>query len=259
MKKNILICLFAAVLTVSGCGKKEEADTEQENVMVSIAETDFTQAQAESLLKQAVKEHCGTEYACKVTAVKIAGRDITGTYTYQEDDKTMQADVRLSDVTINRNDPNIFDIGSSSFSSPAAAEKEPAADKPAETAENKTDKDKDSTKTPTDIPHLPLPDKKLDPNNEEDTKYTNVLSTDDYYVDRIYLYTDGTLHVGGTYEGNGYFRLVVLNEDQSVAKDLIHITSSEELKYETNLKAGFYYLYITSDGGSWNVEYSTTY
>ena len=270
MKKTWMICLFAAVLAFTGCGKKEEAsDTEQDSAMVSIAATDFTQAQAEDLLKQEVKTHCGSQMACKVTSVKISGSDINGTYTYDQDGKTMEATVTLHDVAVNKQDPNIYMIADKQFSSPSAA-KETAADKPAEQNNTNTnsntdketkdkDKDKDTKENEAGIPKLPLPDKKLDPENPEDTEYKTVLETDDYYVFRIYLYTEGTLHVTGSYEGNGLFRVVVLNEDQTVAKDLIHATKSEELDYIVKLKAGFYYIYAASDGGSWNLEYKTEY
>ncbi|MBQ3459247.1 MAG: hypothetical protein IJH14_01055 [Solobacterium sp.] len=271
MKKTWMICLFAAVLAVSGCGKKEEAsETEQDSAMVSIAATDFTQAQAEDLLKQEVKTYCGSQLACKVTSVKIAGKDINGTYTYEQDGKTMEATVTLLDVAVNKKDPNIYTIADKQFSSPAAA-KETASDKTADPNSNNSsnsnkdketkdkDKDKDTKENEAGIPKLPLPDKKLDPENPEDTEYKTVLETDDYYVFRIYLYTEGTLHVTGHYEGTGLFRVVVLNEDQTVAKDLIHATKTEELDYSVKLKAGFYYIYAASDGGSWNLEYKTEY
>jgi hypothetical protein len=270
MKKTWIICLFAAVLTVSGCGKKEEtAETEQETAMVSIAETDFTQAAAEALLKQEVSSHCGSTLACKVTSVKISGKNITGTYTYEEDGKTMDATVTLSNVEINKNNPDIYTVGTKEFS---ASAKETASESSSQnsSADNKTEDKTDGRtsgsgdkktggKLPDDMPALNLPAKKLDPEKTEDTEFAAVKEEGDTYVYRIYLFQKGTLHVTGNYGGGGTFRTVILNEDQSLAKDLINITEEEELKYDVQLDAGFYYIYFKINGGTWNAEFNTTY
>ena len=258
MKKNSMICLMALLLCFGGCHKKEEATEPVDTGMVSIAQTDFTQAQAEEVLKKEVKEHCGSETACKVTSAKISGSDIAGTYTYEEDGKTVSAEVTLRDVTVNPKDPQIYSVGTSVFSGPAKQEESASSQSSDKPADSSSSSDKKES-TASDIPKLPLPKEKLDPNKDEDTEFANVLKTDDYYVDRIYLFADGTLHVTGEFSGDGKFRFVVLNEDQSVAKDLINIKGSQKLDYEVKLKAGFYYLYSSSEGGSFQLQYNTTY
>ncbi len=273
MKKTWLVCLFAAVLALGGCGKKEEAETpEQENAMVSIATADFTQADAEALLKQEVSSHCGSIHACKVTSVKISGSNITGTYTYEENGKTMEAEVTLSDVTVNRNNPDIYSVADKKFSSPAAAQETAAAEekKPAESSTEKTEEKKEQpadadkksqsgNKLPEDMPALNLPKQKLDPEKEEDTAFATVKEEDGTYVYRIYLFQPGTLHISGSFDGGGTFRTIILNEDQSLAKDLINLTEAKELSYDAKLDAGFYYIYIHVSGGHWNAEFNTSY
>lgn len=270
MRKTWLVCLFAAVLAISGCGKKEEAaETEQEPVMISIAAADFTQADAEALLKKEVSSHCGSTQACKVTSVKISGKNITGTYTYEEDGTAMEATVVLSDVAISKNNPDVYTIGTKEFS--ASAAKETASDTSSQnsSSENKTsgsenktsgsDNKKTGSKLPDDMPKLNLPSEKLDPEKEEDTAFATIKEEGDTYVYRIYLFQKGTLHVTGTYDGGGTFRTVILNEDQSLAKDLINITKEEELNYEVQLDGGFYYIYMKVNGGHWKTEFNTTY
>lgn len=269
MRKTWLVCLFAAVLAVSGCGKKEEtAETEQEPAMVSIAAADFTQADAEALLKKEVSSHCGSTQACKVTSVKISGKNITGTYTYEEDGTTMEATVALNDVSINKNNPDMYTVGTKEFS--ASAAKETASESSSQSSsENKTsgsdnktsgsDNKKTGSALPADMPKLNLPTEKLDPQKEEDTAFTAIKEGDGTYVYRVYLFQKGTLHVTGTYSGGGTFRTVILNEDQSLAKDLINLTEEKELNYEAQLDAGFYYIYLMVNGGNWNAEFNTTY
>ena len=264
MKKTWLVCFFAALLCISGCHKKEDtAEKEQENAMVSIAATDFTQADAEALLQQEVRTHCGSANACKVTSVKISGKNITGTYTYEEDGETVEATVSLNDVSVNKNDPSVYTVAAKEFSSskPSGTADKPAEDNKKPETEDKTDsKPSDDKKdNDSDIPKLKLPDKKLDPNNEEDTAFATITEGEDYYLYRIYLFQPGTLHVSGHYDGGGTFRLVVLKEDQTVANDLIKLTEKKELNYDAKLEAGFYYIYIKADTGGWNVDFKTNY
>ena len=82
MKRNISIAL-TALLFLAACGEKETEVKEPEPEIVdriSILETDFTQSQAEAILKKAVNDHCGST-ACTVTSTAIQGDSIIGTYT----------------------------------------------------------------------------------------------------------------------------------------------------------------------------------
>ena len=139
MKKLVLVCLACML---SACSlidkvlpKEEEAviieeneaenETENDNVQVervSIRDVDFTQSQAENLMKAAIREHCG-ERVCYFDSAAISDGNVVGKYYYKnEADEDVYVDVVLKDVTVSSQNHSIAFYGENYFSDDEVSE-----------------------------------------------------------------------------------------------------------------------------------------
>lgn len=246
MKKTVLAVL--AVFLLCGCGNRKRKDTlptPDTRESVSIAETDFTQKDAERVLQAALDEHCGTA-SCRVSSVRIRGSNIEGTYTYSDDGNEKTADAVLYNVTVNPNNRSVFAFTDSRFTdsrSDIVPSESPVPD------DGKDGEDGDAEK-------LDLPDK-VDENEEGARDDQKVYDESGTQVYRMYM-NKGTIEFGGSYTGDSKFIITIMDLSQKVIATPVNMTQAGPISGSQKLDAGYYYVKIEAQGG-WELTWNRTF
>ncbi len=260
MKRRLTALLAIALL--AGCGSKKEETKKPEPEIVdriSISQTDFTQSQAEAILKKAVNDHCGST-ACTVTSTSIKGDSIVGTYTYTEEEQMKEGTVSLNNVTVNPNDSAIVYFGSTEFNDGMRTIEPETKPDDTETASNdEPDKKDDKEKTPSSgmtddsIPHVIIEKDLLENINQPD----QVLYDQDRKSITLFYSTGGTRNYTGTVLGEGTLRIVILDTDQKVIKEVVNHYGEGEFSGSVHLEKGFYLQYFESSGAGAELYWQT--
>ncbi len=255
--KRLTIALCAVILAAGCADKKEDPDEKEPEIVdrISISETDFTQTQAEAILKKAVNDHCGST-ACTVTSTSIVNDSIIGTYTYTENDVITEGKATLSNVAVNPNDAAIVYFGSTEFNDGMrTVEPEPAetAADDAKEPEKKDDKPASSGTEDPSIPHVIIDESMLSNPSQPD----QVLYDQDRKSLTLFYSTGGTRSYTGTLLGEGTLRIVILDADQKVIKEVVNASAAGEFSGSVHLEKGFYLQYFESSGAGAELYWHT--
>lgn len=259
MKKKV-IAAIAAVFLIAGCGSKKREDPEitpDTRESVSIREIDFTQADAEKVMKSAVAKHCG-KVACKVTSVRISGADISGTYTYEIGSDEKKADAVLHDVSVNPNDKTVYTAAREDFKDnipeiDEGGEEDPKKDdKPDEQKDDKQGDDKeDMGKNNFDIPDH------VDENEEGARDDQKVYDENGIQIWRIYT-NKGRIEFTGTYSGDSKFNIQIMDLKQNIKGQPVDMKQAGDIDGMMKLEGGYYYIKIEAAGG-WSLYWNRIY
>lgn len=251
--KKILISLLSLCLLAS-CGRKDKKDPEvtpDSRESVSISETDFTQSDAQKVFAAALDEYCG-QNACKAVSVRIAGKDITGTYTYTENGQTRTAEGTLYDVSVNPSDKTKYSASKTEFKGKPAPE-------PSEDPEDKDGKEDKDDKDDKDTPakrKFDLDDK-VDESDENARNDTKVYEENGIQIWRLYT-RKGTIEFSGSYEGDSKFLIQIMDLKQNIKGEPVNMTKAGEIEGEMKIDEGYYYILIEASG-AWSLYWNRTY
>ncbi len=265
-----MICAAAVLLALSGCSKKtpvSSVPSGSASDSVSISAAGFTENQAETLMSSIVANHCAQAgVACEVTAVSISGNDVIANYTFEKNGEAAEGSVVLKNVTVDANNANLVSFDEKKFTEGAAEIKKPAkgeeqqeeakADDSEEKEDDKKgDKEKDKDKIALNIPKFDIPAGAPDLNEPGATDDVTVVSEPGIRLKRIYV-TRENFVCDGVYEGQGTFRVILLDMNQKVEGVAVEKTGYGEFSGVTPISEGFHYMLLMTDDGGWTISWA---
>lgn len=267
MYKKILI-LITAVFLMTGCGTNKKEDpsvTPDTRESASITEIDFTQSDAEKLIKKAVDQHCGST-ACKVTSVRISGSDLIASYTYESEGEEKSGDVTLHDVSVSPLDKTVYTVGREEYRDnlpeiDGSGKKDEQSADPSDDPDKKDDQEKkddeekkdDQEKDSSTKGKYDLPDH-VDENEEGAKDDQKVHEESGVQIWRVYT-NKGSIEFTGTYSGDSKFIIEVMDLKQKSLGEAVNMKSSGDIDGKMKVDEGYYYIKIEYVGG-WSLYWN---
>ena len=245
MKKILIVCLACMLSACSLIDKvlpkedevvvidENETETEQETEKevvpverISIRDVDFTQSQAENLMRAAIREHCG-DRVCYFDSASISDGNVVGRYYYKnEEDEDVFVDVVLKDVTVSSQNHTIAFYGENYFSDDEVSE---------EGAEGETNVFEEVAAVGNykfDLPAEVSGDVGL---------FEEVLKDGSTVVYRVNL-SSGYFKIYGDVQDGGAMKATLMKLDQTNQKVFVDHTGAGHYEGDITVEPGVYYL-----------------
>lgn len=243
MKKVIILLLLLTLSACSILGGNDEEVIEEEVTEetatptpqvehIAISEVNFTQNQAEALMRIAVNDHCG-ERVCNIEEVVISGNDIVGRYTYKNsEDEDVPVDVVLRGVTVSSTNHSIAFFGENYFSDEGMENGE--AQEGGEALPNVDTVTSDKYDLPSEAP-------------ENAGLFEEMLKEGTVTVYRVNL-SSGFLRINGELQQGASIKVALLDLAQTTRNEFINVSNAGAYEGSVKVDPGVYYLTIDTTG-----------